>query len=440
MGAGLAADGAGAGGLGDELSASDDALLAAGQAWEGADEAEPRRQQLLRALSVVPQRELDALTAALHNSTAGLSLVISPGRVCTRTPVACCLLLGAPPALPQPGCRLPSSRAVKSWCAAHAGRGGLQVGSRSAIDTSRRLASGELAPGHDAALPADGEALEELLGAGGGSHARPLGLALPAGYVGSSKQGLRHGLGCQQWGGEGGEGGEEAARQGVWYAGEFADDVPRGLGALRFDDGALYVGACLAGQPHGWGYIQERSRHLVGAFRRGLPHGRGVLQLMHAARPAGPRYAVVMREGVPVRARALAPLATAAAAGSWCNTSSGARVRAEGAGKGRAGWWLTLPGTPPLGDMDGDMLALPCPIDGSAVKAKDDAAMEAAGRVDALSASAGDSEARQGQGEVVRQGLGSVADVAWWDEALRVVREAQRVSSSARRLYATQDS
>ena len=190
------------------------------------------------------------------------------------------------------------------------------------------------------------EELEALLPASARrDHARPT-LGVPAGYVGVSRHGLRHGLGVQQW------------DWGAWFAGNFADDVPQGVGCFRYADGAVYEGSVENGVAHGWGLLRESARHYLGRFRLGVPSGRGVLQyasgqtaqtktqdraagpgwgdgaagmdvagdagdggpargrraqdsgcptLQTAFELVGPRYLVVMHDGLPQRAKPLPP-------------------------------------------------------------------------------------------------------------------------------------
>lgn len=277
----------------------------------------------------------------------------------------------------------------------------------------------------DSALPANVDEFEDMLGQDLGSHSRAAGISLPAGYIGGSTEGLRHGLGYQQWplplrcqvapddassnGAAGGSrecrgecegGGDEEARRGVWYAGQFVEDVPEGLGAFGFDDAALYVGACHAGQPHGWGHIQETSREFIGAFRHGLPHGQGLLQLTRRGRPSGPRYAVDMRHGLPTHARALAAVPHGGG-----NTSCGAR----GLGSRGCGWWLSLPTSPTLED------SLQASLDAQAGCTTPECA---------------EVDAEDGIGEQGNAGRGGQGG-EWWHEACRVVLQARRVWSAA---------
>jgi len=94
-------------------------------------------------------------------------------------------------------------------------------------------------------------------------------------------------------------------------AGQFVADLPHGFGCFAYHDGAVYEGMCEGGCPNGWGLMRESERDFLGGFRGGLPHGVGVLQYKddsnykQQSEFVGPRYVVTMRQGMPVRARAL---------------------------------------------------------------------------------------------------------------------------------------
>ena len=424
----------GGGQAGGEASAED--ALPAELVWEGADEAEPRAQQVLRALSI-------ALAAPSPNVTAGTASPAS--RVAALLPRAHACT-GLHDEATAGGRRALTAEPLERLCRVAfecAWPAGMVRASTSALGVGRELLVPEgaaaAASSGGAAAPANVEELEGLLGAAGQGHAR--GMSLPAGYSGGSLEGLRHGLGFQLWSrpsldppspslppallpegdapldGSNGEDREAAGDQGqwVWYAGEFVEDVPQGLGAFRFDDGALYVGACHGGQPHGWGLLEEASRQLVGRFRHGLPHGKAVLQLLEPSRdgrpPFGPRYHVSMREGLPVRAR---PIAGDAAATDR---------RRAGVG---TGWWVVAPGS--NGKPLDQATCLPWPVKGGSHRE---------GWQGEAGQGAAESPMEQGpENAGEKDGARGVQAGEWWEEARQVVEQARQVWSSARRLAA----
>mmetsp|Transcript_21835 Transcript_21835/g.34219 ORF Transcript_21835/g.34219 Transcript_21835/m.34219 type:complete len:170 (-) Transcript_21835:377-886(-) len=111
---------------------------------------------------------------------------------------------------------------------------------------------------------------------------QPAQIAVPDGYQGQQRKGLRWGYGVQRW------------QDGTNYYGTFENDKGHGYGRFEFPDGAFYLGQVSDWHPDGYGALVEKNRMYRGLFRRGLPHGKGILKGItgHAA-STGAQYVML---------------------------------------------------------------------------------------------------------------------------------------------------